>query len=704
MEFYYRKLMGNGAIATKFRLNGNTPVGIQLKQSNLREQHLAIPNPEQIMPETGDKSVILDKKVDEALPIKEPSGTVTITAKPETLAWGHHESQGRGIVFSINGKNEGVETPKTHHPNNCNRCYRLKKKCLREYPQCNNCGKSGNNCEYTTRNNKRRKRLQDTVGSLVVISSNNPSQESQQVYDIVETNSKNGKEVVAHKLVSVSSLLSSDTSENLARVESTRRVVKKIPSAVLSTTGRREQGIRDKSLHNKLLVNGLKVSSTTNLKEEFINLKSFPDKLATKFADNYFENYAYKYPFINKLEMLSKINNIEFKSESIVNLDIYLLLSIGCLIDDSKYLHNINKNQYQTYFGDKGIESIVDMLNFTTSSNSQERLETLKLLLLLSIHSMTSMNEQLCWTLMGILNRMVIQFDLYKRPSTCEEERIFWSIFNMDKELSFLLNKPSQLPISDYIGQSLPIEKLYEVENIELICQEIRFNQLQDTILGIHLSNKRQEEDLLDISKNLEKWRISTSSVIHKTYSSSPFLQELKSIVDLNYYYLLIEIDQLSSSESLQFPLHFLSNSFSMILSEAEFDKKDKSYHKLTLSSSLFWFKRLFKVVRYSLKSMMNILQSIQNKLELSIKMSEFNGNLQLTLNLLKFISGKLNFEVVERDTGNELVDAISTTLVNLNSLNSKLVQLNIMTSNDKERQDLINEIVVIQTNLSFQL
>ncbi|ODV70383.1 hypothetical protein HYPBUDRAFT_151729 [Hyphopichia burtonii NRRL Y-1933] len=306
----------------------------------------------------------------------------------------------------------------------------------------------------------------------------------------------------------------------------------------------------------------------------------------------------------------------------------------------------------------------------------------------------------------------MIQFN-YHRPTegnfSVLKERIFWSVHNLDKELSLLVDRPSQLPINDYIALELPLkEKLNEQDEsdtfIKLLSKRIELHKLQDQVNYLKLTTtKRSQEEtsevLKEFSSNLEKWRISMSLLIHTEYSGLPNLQEMIGVINLNYYFLLIEMDQVSSSESFQFTLQFLSSSFGLLLTDSskpESDKTNADKAKPTTKismNSLFWYKKFFKVIKYNLNSLLEIADSVPESstvtpLNLSLKLSEFNGNLQLMINLLRYTSQGH----IKPSCYSEKIDTAITTL---SSLNMELIKNGIVLQN---KDSLIHDIQRFQT------
>ncbi|RLV96315.1 hypothetical protein JA1_000368 [Spathaspora sp. JA1] len=569
MDFYYNKSMGNGTVTSKFRLNPiatSSSTSVQSNQSNLRSE-------------------IIPKETTTTSTNKQPS--------QETVSQGSIEPEDELKISFVN--KESVQESSTHHSSNCNRCYRLKKKCSREYPKCSNCVRTSSECEYVNRTTKRRKRKLADV----------KSEESTTVA------STGVSEIKSRKLVSVSSLLSTESDIN---------------------------------------------SSDS----EFITMKSIDVELPMTFVLNYFENYNYRYPFINKERFLQDFSKFEFSNQTIINLDMYLLMSIGCLIYDSKN----NTSYYQEYFQEKSIESLINIVDTTNFS-----IDNLKLLLLLTIHGITCINQDLCWNLIGVLDRAIIKWNMHTSQDIIQQ-RIVWTIHNLDKDISLLLKKPSQFPNYEYITKLEPV-KLDQDEILPLINLNIELCKLQQSILHLNLTHTRT--NLHELSSDLEKWRIDSSKVVHQSRDIS----DLIAWINLQYYYLLIELDQISLSQSFQFTLQFLSNSFTLLIS----DRQKKNVEKISLVTNLFWFIQLFNVIKFNIKSLKQLIESqdCQTRLE------EFNSNLLLILNLLKYIN--VNFKP------SHINSLIEVNITNLSELSLELIKFNNNQTNKTRLLEVIEKI-----------
>lgn len=654
--------MGNGTVASKFKLNGNhsdSGTVIQLNQSNVR-------------------GPVEKEAVEEAEPVGETADSTD----------------------SANMK--AVEFPETHHPYNCDRCYKLKKRCLRVYPECENCTKAGASCAYIDRSNKRRKKASHKVyDDRVNFESESPTFHivNEKSNSSSKSKGKNDDLVVVHKLVSVSSLLSGEAASRASEQSKEIQTRHKKP---IVHPGNSRNVAKEQTISEKLSLKSLnKQQMKTNLREEFITMKAIKNELALYFVLNYFHNYGTKYPFVNKEKFMEGFKKINFEQEMIINLDVYLLMSIGCIIYD----YNNGTSFFGEYFNEKAIESIIDILNFGANNDEGEDFANLALLMLLTIYAIKIFNLDLCWTLTGIISRMIIELDLYKPKAKDEnqQKRTFWSIFNLDCELNILLHKPTQLPNPAYIKLEMPLSTSFaDDESGDSIIKNIHLHRLQHRILDLKLRESDDAAAVKQLSQDLESWRVSTSLVIHNTYSNDTNFQDYISLVNLNYYYLLIELDQLSASESFQFTLQFLSNSFTLLISEPTSTSKPQV---LLSVNSLFWYTKLFNVIKYNISSLHELLSLICNNRinenhspsDLTLKLADFNSNLQLMLNLLKYLSQN-------RLKLHPLVDKVNTCIESLASLNLKLLHFNVFSCPHEDKLSLLDEVGVIQSTLQSSI
>lgn len=239
-------------------------------------------------------------------------------------------------------------------------------------------------------------------------------------------------------------------------------------------------------------------------------------------------------------------------------------------------------------------------------------------------------------------------------------------------------------------------------ESGDIIIKNIHLHRLQHRILDLKLRESDDAAAVKQLSQDLESWRVSTSLVIHNTYSNDTNFQDYISLVNLNYYYLLIELDQLSASESFQFTLQFLSNSFTLLISEPTSTSKPQV---LLSVNSLFWYTKLFNVIKYNISSLHELLSLICNNRinenhspsDLTLKLADFNSNLQLMLNLLKYLSQN-------RLKLHPLVGKVNTCIESLASLNLKLLHFNVFSCPHEDKLSLLDEVGVIQSTLQSSI
>lgn len=650
--------MGNGTVTSKFKLSGSkttSGTGVQLNQSNIRGP----------LEELGNEK--------ESLQTPCSSGDSANT-KP-------------------------VESSNTHHSFNCDRCYKLKKKCLRQHPECNNCKKAGAECAYIDRSNKRRKKTNSAAYEDKIDFLDGKEHKESTTFRTVNEKSEKTRGssedlVISHKLVSVSSLLSNETSDNTTVGKDIFNKQKKHMMHPRNT----KKDLKEQTAAERLAIKSLKEGSLkTNLKEEFITMKAMNNELASYFMLNYFHNYAMKYPFIKQDVFMDNFKKINFEQEMIINLDVYLLMSIGCIMYD----YNNDTSLFDQYFNDNTILSVIDILNFGRNNDEEEDFANLSLLMLLTIYAIKVFNVELCWKLVGVIDRLIIELDFHKPQAKDQEQqkRIFWSAFNLDHELNLLLHRPSQIPRPEYIKLDMPLLGTFtNKEPGEMILKQIELHKLQCRILDLQLREVNDGQEVKQLSRDLENWRVSTSLVIHNTQASDFHYQDYVSLVNLNYYYLLIELDQLSSSESFQFTLQFLSNSFTLLIS----DPASTSKPQVMISvNSLFWYTKLFNVIKYNVSSLHKLLEVICNTSlndnsspgDIALKLSDFNSNLQLMLNLLKYLS-QAKFKL------HPCISRVNACIDCLGGLNLKLLNFNLLTCTPNDKQSLLLDLESIENKL----
>lgn len=617
MDIYYRKLMGNGTVASKFRLEPKVPIQKTSKQAS----------------------------VPPADALEAPL-TTSVSAPTESAASSHHDS-------------------------NCVRCYKLKKKCSRTYPLCDYCLRSGTACKYVERRRKKQKLEEPNVGL--------PLAEKP-------------------KSLSISALVHCDeTEESFRNIDVGNLHSDPSPPRLGSGAEAMRAQVRNKqylSLHRKLVSLAVSLHARSKLLDELLVVKAIEDlSLPSFFMHTFIGNYEWKYPFLPLCRLLQRFKNLSFNNETLVNLDIYLAMAIGCIIYDS----NHNTNHFSAYFSDVLIESIIDIVSY--DFRAEEDPEAVNVLILLSIYAINVSNTTLIWSILGFLNRFIVYVtDFSDAQKSSLRKRSFWAVFNLDKELSLMLNKTSQFIPSQIIKVDTDFANVLEegelVHLAALMTSAVQLHRLQDRMLSFSLGLLEPTKTALtQFSSDLEAWRVSILLLIRTEYEDLLLLQNFIGLVNLDYYYLLIELDQLSSTELFQFTLQFLSNSFSLLL----FEQSEKKGVVGTSMHSLFWHLKVFRVVEYKLTSLMRVLNSEISKSDLNSRLNDFNNNVQLIINLINFL---LNNGAGPKQFVNQLKAYAS----HLTKINGVLMSFNPLQASTEERQKVLVDIEAKITNIRTNL
>lgn len=523
------------------------------------------------------------------------------------------------------------------YPVNCHRCYRLKKKCSKEAPRCQYCVHTNHDCFYVDR-----KKAKHNFESEYAMVSANAVQEGR-----VKTNKSPNRTQNSSCLrcIRVKRKCSRSLPCNLCRLTGNNCVYDKrnrfdeLVSVALGPEDRvnSESSSATSDGNNVTIDDASNSEPTEGTEEEFkqiddhvpvhdhrdrivssndadlINLPSFSDNsLPYTFIDNFFYNYRYIYPIIDKDSFVSEVSSIDFSDESIVNLKIYLVLTVGCLVSDSAN----GTSHFANIFNANMIELISDSINVNIYDQ-----DSFTLLFLLALYYTNKNDFDQTWNLLGTLDRLVIRYEIYKKP---EMSGLFWCIHNLDKDISSITDRPSQLPLPQIV-------KLPDHEN-DLIGKFIDYYKLEDRINNFKLSDQKAQ-DLRGISNEIEKWRIAISTLLHTTFVDSSNLQEYTTFVNLYYFYLCIEVDEASQVKLSQFILQFLSQFFALTLNETQ-----KTGVGLTINN-LVYSHKLFKIIKYNVNNLFRF------------RKDGYVENLQIILNLLKYMNNDKIGKLIEACT-----------------------------------------------------
>lgn len=589
-----------------------------------------------------------------------------------------------------------IERPDTHHHNSCERCYRLKKKCLREKPECATCAKMKMSCEYVDRSHKRRKRedkgatpggggaeskeVNNASGGEVNAEINEPKQ-SEPNRGSSDLSLANASEDSAPPPSPKVSGTADETAVEFRFVEPHLQTVSNTPVAPRDNV-RAFEGARNSRLSVSLLISPddrqlknhvcrqikrqvMKPVQLSSIREEFTTLAALGDiELPKVWLMNYWENFGHTYPFVNLDEAREQLSKIDFQSELIVPFDLYLILAIGSITYDSRtLLEGDEKLSFEKHFSQDTIELMVEFLNLGMASlEHPSTVDNLRILLLLAVYAVVLLNETQLWNWVGILCRSVLRLGLY-RSLLIFFNRVWWSVYNLDKQTLVLMNSPSGLLDSKFVNQKYPIvERLWPDEDLDMVNQEIARHQFLDDLL-LPMLVPGVPVDTTELSHRLELWRKGATACIHRRATN---VEYATAMVNIDYYYMCTEIDQLSPLELLQFTLHFLLNLFRLAIREESLAK-----YQIKQLLLLFWYLKFFKVVDNFLNLLRRLVALDLNRVDLGVKLTEYVLILLVMMNLLKYMLE--NHDIME----SRLADLVSQ----LTEVNAKILIINVMTS-----------------------
>lgn len=593
------------------------------------------------------------------------------------------------------------QTPLEKATFNCEKCYRLKKKCLRSYPTCYNCAKTGTACVYSQRNNKKKRPRESDSGEEGGKGETETLRPVTFAFDIIDKpdTENNNSEPVNNSTdnsgktsVSIPTLLATGK-KNGDSDHSNRHDVGSQKYVTMSEHKKRAHSPKLLLLERPLrAISSLPHSQSTNLREELIIVSPIEEPLPMNFVLSYFSNYEILYPIINKTAFLDSFKGLELNEESMVNLDVYLVMCIGCLIYDV----NNKTEHFKKHFNDSVVHSVMDVLSFTKNelNDDNENLENLKILILLVIYASCTFNYEFCWSLVGVIDRLIVELNYFK--PVCSrlnfQQRIFWSAFNLDVELSMSLGRYSLLPSPQLVSLPLPSERFHDGEPLELIREEIIYYTYQARLLHLSYLDKPDHSELSTLRRDLDEWHVSVILTVYASYSNDPLLQDYSCIVNLKYNFLTVMIELSSSASWSQFTLQYLSNSFFLMVQEPPHSDKARILPGI---SNLFWFNSFTRVAYYCVASFVDYLNAnanLESEQSTSLlrannfRYNDFATNLQLMVNLLSHLS---TFEVKSVTVEHR----IDTFLQTLTFLRQKLMNSNCVQFFQDQSQDLIESV-----------
>lgn len=359
-------------------------------------------------------------------------------------------------------------TFKVEKVTSCIRCRRLKKKCDKKLPECINCEKVGEPCKYVPR--KLRKRDYDEVEVKSPISSDNDNLSMTEKPQKSRKLSSSSRSPISSPIV-IPSIPSIIPKQTISNSKSWMAVVAPpMPINLFDS----KQPLYELNVSNSLPKD---ISLPSNLQPNFLS------NCVTK----YFSMYHSMYPLISKSLFLSKSKSVltEKGIESDIlspedQFDLYMILGIGCkTIEISSNIPSDNQIS--------GI-LVSRALKLAPSNFASNDLNTIRSLLLAGLYSLLENSVWPSWEITGRLIRLAFYLGLHTkrfRKLTMEQRetrnRLFWSIYNLDRTVSVSLGKPLGINDDDILVP-FPSELNSEPEDIACTNLAIRMRKLEGII------------------------------------------------------------------------------------------------------------------------------------------------------------------------------------------------------------------------------
>lgn len=403
----------------------------------------------------------------------------------------------------------------------CDRCYKMKKKCLKEFPLCSYCIKSHVECVYHVRRKKQDMTIKDTK----TVSSHEP-------------------EVSMYRHI-VSKVLSCFSYENIGK----------------------------ESDQIKRLLNN--------------------DTLPVQFIKCYQANYdIYPIAFRNYFTQIQ--DSFDLTKEDACSF--YLMLCVGCLISDS-----INsKHDFAEYFYKNRVDFIFNTINPQILESNGAKLMKFLILALYYLHVP---DKEKVWDVLGISSILLIKLGFFKRPSDYlvksspyeTQKNIFWSNFILDKQLSLLLDRPSQLP-------NLELITIDTFDNT-IFTQFIKLADLQESINNLKLMKSFTESEIENLHIRLQNWNSNFLTSLPNKLTQG-HRHKLTMIINIQYHYLSVEINQVRNIN-----IHLPSQRFvSEFLQQGLLDFENQPSIGVTFDT-LFYRIMLKRVIKFNVINLQKLIR-----------------------------------------------------------------------------------------------
>lgn len=364
---------------------------------------------------------------------------------------------GKFKVDKLSGYQENGEK----NSNSCIQCRRSKKKCTRNVTGCYNCLKYKRNCVYQSTH-----QVMDISAKLKPI-------EQQNISSLNPLNMK-------APILNDSSFIQQSS----------------IPSPS-----------NDNDLESSFLFNTLGFSYLERETIKDLKIPYISKRMALNFIEAYFKHSHRSYPFICQAKFLQTFKTLERLSDTIttyLEFEIYMIMNIGCTtLSRAKLLEQ--GDVYSRYFSYK-------CTRFLLRSFNVDEFDSIKILLFFCIYSFFEPQGIHTWNLFGLVVRSATAFGLNQRLRTNEytleqvemRNRLFWSIYNMDRLLSISLGRPLSIDEID-IDVEMPNNILGEDDfTFKTILAIIELRRIEGTITKVVYSVKSRDHYDINVTNEIQ--------------------------------------------------------------------------------------------------------------------------------------------------------------------------------------------------------
>ncbi|KAF2994435.1 hypothetical protein E8E14_002985 [Neopestalotiopsis sp. 37M] len=341
---------------------------------------------------------------------------------------------------------------------------------------------------------------------------------------------------------------------------------------------RRHSSVHQPVIHQSTEAFGRTSHSAATDGGHVLNQRLPPNAAARRFVDAYFRNVNRAYPFVDRnkvLHDLETLGDFPKRNQDADSTLLYLIMAIGCTtLQRAGQIPADMSSKFEVSYPDIIQECL-----------SREGIESIQILVLLSLYSLFDPTAPSAWSLVGIAARQAMLFGLTRRtpegrsisPTEIElRHRLLWSVYVLDRMMATSLGLPAALTDEnlDVPLPGLTVDEFASPERSQFasILQTSRhvimLRQIEGRILDqVHLLKQSKISTLnhadrrsivQDIRADIENW-YSNGCLVSPLEPDNVPIHNSITWLSARYYYLLV---------LLYYPSHF--NSAGSVVSKAE--------------------------------------------------------------------------------------------------------------------------------------